>query len=115
MIGGQLRCIGTPLDLTARLGGFHLVTLSTPAAQAPAARNLLLSLCPEARLVYELGGTQRFEVQCGPAALKKVFAGIEGARRTGALEVTDFQVSRATLEDVFLKMCEQYGSTDLNV
>lgn len=61
------------------------------------------SLSQDARQTYCLGGTVKYELPCKDVALSQVFDRVEEAKR-GGLQVLDWGVHNASLEDVFIKL-----------
>uniref|UniRef100_A0A1D1ZSY0 ABC transporter domain-containing protein n=1 Tax=Auxenochlorella protothecoides TaxID=3075 RepID=A0A1D1ZSY0_AUXPR len=108
-VGGRLSCLGDPKDLTARFGGYLSFTITTPPHQEAAAAAVVRSISPSARPVYALGGTQKFELQLQETSVDAVFATMEEIKLKGVLDVIDWGVSNATLEEVFIKLCSSSG------
>jgi ABC-type multidrug transport system ATPase subunit len=109
-VDGQLVCIGAPKEITARYGGYLVFTITTAHADADleAADALVRSLSPGARRTYALGGTQKYELPTAEVSLSQVFATMERAK--GSLNVLDWGVANATLEEVFIKFARQIGA-----
>ncbi|CAI5466130.1 unnamed protein product [Closterium sp. Yama58-4] len=61
-VKGRFACIGSAQELTARYGGRFIFTLTTPVDYEAAAARLALSLSVNARRIYNLSGTQKFEL-----------------------------------------------------
>lgn len=61
-VDGQFQCIGNPRELTARYGGTYVLTITTPPEQEQAVAELARALTPNAKCVYSLSGTQKFEL-----------------------------------------------------
>ena len=130
MVGGELKALGSPLQLRARFGGGYEVTLrlaprvaSKASASAAAAavtkaeaEVLGAALFPAASHRPELedlhGGLATFRVQMPRAELGPTFARLERAALEtggshpgggGGLVVVDYAVSQPTLEQAFLR------------
>jgi ABC-type multidrug transport system ATPase subunit len=108
-VGGRLQCVGNPKDLTARYGGYLSFTITTPPHQEAAALKVVRSMSPSARLVYSLGGTQKLELPLGEVEVDAVFRRMEEVKLRGELELLDWGLSNATLEEVFMKLCRDKG------
>lgn len=78
--GHNPRTLPRPQDLTARFGGYLSFTITTPPQQEAAALRVVHSMAPGARLVYALGGTQKFEVPLGEVGVDAVFRRMEEAK-----------------------------------
>jgi ABC-type multidrug transport system ATPase subunit len=120
LVGGRLRCVGPPGELSLRFGDFWVAQLSLrrrpgPAAAASAAVAaagaaadeaaavaLLSALCPGARLIYGLNGSLKFELPRAGVTLRRLYAGVAAAARCGSLPLQDFAVAGASLEQAFL-------------
>jgi hypothetical protein len=155
-VAGQLRCVGTPQELTARWGGWpvgrrrlqlgHLdkmvlpclategaagcarryggcltLSLTTPPAQEGLAQAAVAAMCPSARLSYCLAGTQTFELPVGDIGLAQVFGHMQALEEGSAeaaggdsrpLQVLNWGVSSATLEQVFLRVVARAALAD---
>lgn len=61
-VDGQFQCIGNPKELTARYGGTYVLTITTPPEQEAAVGEMVKGLSPNAKCVYALSGTQKFEL-----------------------------------------------------
>ena len=108
-VGGRLQCVGNPKELTSRYGGYLSFTITTPPHQEAAALGVVRSMSPSARLVYSLGGTQRFELPLGEVEVEAIFRRMEGVKLRGEVELLDWGVSNATLEEVFIKIAREAG------
>jgi ABC-type multidrug transport system ATPase subunit len=108
-VGGKLQCVGNPKDLTARFGGYLSFTITTPPHQEAAAKYVVMSMAPNARLVYALGGTQKYELPLSEVEIDTVFRRMEEVKLTREIELQDWGVSNATLEEVFIKITREAG------
>lgn len=108
-VGGRLQCVGNPKDLTARFGGYLSFTITTPPHQEAAAAKVVKSISPNARLVYALGGTQKYELPLSEVEVDGCFRRMEEVKLRKELEVLDWGVSNATLEEVFIKITRDAG------
>ncbi len=108
-VGGRLQCVGNPKDLTARFGGYLSFTVTTPPHQEAAAAKVVKSMSPNARLVYALGGTQKYELPLSEVEVDGCFRRMEEVKLRKELEILDWGVSNATLEEVFIKITRDAG------
>jgi ABC-type multidrug transport system ATPase subunit len=104
---GKVVVDGTPLALTKSYGDFLQVHLSLPREKLPAASALIKGLSPSMTLKEGLGGTQKYELSGKETNVQAVFGAI--AAHKEELEIVDWGVQNASLEDVFVRM---YGSDD---
>lgn len=96
-------------DLTARYGGFLSLSITTPVGQELQAAAFVQQLSSSAKRVYALAGTQRFEVPVNDVSVSSVFSAVEAAKEQGHLDVLDWGVSNASLEEVFVKIMGEAG------
>jgi hypothetical protein len=101
--------VGNPKDLTARFGGYLSFTVTTPPHQEAAAAKVVKSMSPNARLVYALGGTQKYELPLSEVEVDGCFRRMEEVKLRKELEILDWGVSNATLEEVFIKITRDAG------
>lgn len=112
-VDGQLVCIGNPKEITSRYGGYLVMTITVAAGQESAARAFVERLAPNARLTYSVGGTLKFELPSNEVSLSGVFAAMAAAKADTSpqrLQVLDWGVANATLEEVFIKFARQIGA-----
>ena len=64
-------------DLTARYGSYVTIAITTPPDQAEAACSIVQSLSANSRLVYSLGGAQRFELPLHEVTVDTIFRRME--------------------------------------
>lgn len=108
-VGGRLQCLGNPKDLTARFGGYLSFTITTPPHQEAVAAAAVKSMSQNARLVYALGGTQKYELPLTEVEVDGVFRRMEEIKLRREVDVLDWGVSNATLEEVFIKIARDAG------
>lgn len=108
-VSGRLQCVGSPKDLTARFGGYLSFTITTPPHQEAEAARIIKSISPNAKLVYALGGTQKYELPLSEVEVDGVFRRMEEVKLRKEVEVLDWGVSNATLEEVFIKITREAG------
>ncbi|KAI8472690.1 MAG: P-loop containing nucleoside triphosphate hydrolase protein [Monoraphidium minutum] len=112
-VDGRLVCIGNPKEITSRYGGYLVMTLTVAAGQESAARAFVERLSPGARLTYSVGGTLKFELPSSEVTLSGVFSAMAAAKAgsgPGHLQVLDWGVANASLEEVFIKFARQIGA-----
>jgi ABC-type multidrug transport system ATPase subunit len=61
-VNGEFECVGNPKEIATRYGSTFVFTITTPIEQQEEVRQLALSLSPSAKKVYQLSGTQKFEL-----------------------------------------------------
>ena len=107
-INGQMRCIGTPANLTTRFGEYVLLTTcKTTAIGEDQVRAFVKdNLAASGKEVYSFNGIQKFELPLGDVEYNRIFGMMKQAQDSGM--VTDWGVSSASLEDVFLKVAAEY-------
>jgi len=111
-VDGALQCIGNPKELTTRYGGYLVFTITTVPSEAAAARDAVLEMCPSAIPTYSLAGTQKFEMPSSSISISDVFSGMDKVRE--AVDVLDWGVANASLEEVFIKVAKQ-SSADIEL
>ncbi|KAG2497357.1 hypothetical protein HYH03_004516 [Edaphochlamys debaryana] len=113
-VDGRLVCLGAPREITARHAGYLVFTLTvapSPGGQAEAeAAEFVAALCPGARRTYHLGGTSKYELPTSGVSLSGVFDAMSAAKEAGRMQVLDWGVASATLEEVFIKFARQIGA-----
>jgi len=117
MVSGEMRCLGTPLQLKAKYGGGY--TLAVKAQQAgkddppSSIREFMKLKLPAAQLAeenvglfrYRLGGSSDAAEERDEVPLAEVFGVLEGAMRPGGTLdgcILDYTISQTSLEEVFL-------------
>ncbi len=80
----------------------------TTSAPKPCAQAFVGRMSPNARLTYALGGTFKYELPASDVSLSGVFDAMAGAK--GLMQVLDWGVANATLEEVFIKFARQIGA-----
>jgi hypothetical protein len=96
-------CCNNCCLLLKRDAGFLVYTITVPPEQLVDAKQLVESWSPGAALTYELGGTLKYELPTSEVYLSQVFQAMKGAKDRG-LDVIDWGVSNASLEEVFIKV-----------
>jgi ABC-type multidrug transport system ATPase subunit len=96
---------GTPLSLTKSYGDYLQVNLNLPPNRLDDATELLKDLSPSMTLKEGLGGTQKYELLGNETNVQAVLKTI--IEHKDRLEIEDWGVQNASLEDVFVRM---YGA-----
>ena len=129
-VDGRMACLGAPRELTSVHGGYLVWSITVPPAQIPAAKQAAMKLTDKARQTYEIGGTLRYELPLGSVSLGDVFEYMEMLQNDGdskgkgatkgngegaqagsqTLQVLDWAVHNASLEEVFIKFARKVGT-----
>ncbi|GFR42619.1 hypothetical protein Agub_g3550 [Astrephomene gubernaculifera] len=107
-VGGRLVCIGNPREITSRYAGYLVFTITVGPGHEDAAQAFVKRMSPHARLTYALGGTFKYELPTSDVSLAGVFDAMASAK--GLMQVLDWGVANATLEEVFIKFARQIGA-----
>ncbi|KAH9330894.1 hypothetical protein KI387_003002 [Taxus chinensis] len=107
-VDGQLKCIGNSRELKARYGGSYVFTITTVSTEEDEVEKLVQSLSRNARKVYSLSGTQKFELPKLEIKITDVFRTIERAKEY--LTIQAWGIADTTLEDVFIKVARESQS-----
>ena len=89
-----------------------MFTITTPPSEVALAREAVAELCPSATPTYALAGTQKFELPSSSISISDVFSGMEKMRKK--VNVLDWGVANASLEEVFIKVAKQ-SSADIEL
>ena len=96
-------------ELTARYGDYLSFSLSVPPKQAEAAFEAIAMYVHGAHLVHSLGGTLKMELPSASVDAGQLFEYMDKLKRGGRLQVRDWGVSHATLEEVFVCITRDAG------
>lgn len=110
MVDGRLQCIGRPKELIARYGGYYVLTMTTSSEFEREVEDLALKLSQNARKVYHLSGTQKYELSKQEVRIADVFMAVENLKRR--VEVQAWGLADTTMEDVFVKVATGAQSSD---
>ncbi|CAN6243560.1 unnamed protein product [Urochloa humidicola] len=105
MVNGTLQCVGTSTELKAKYGGTYVLTITTAAGEEEMVEQLVRSLCPAANRVYQISGTQKFEMPKQGLRISQVFHAMQHAKSW--LNISAWGLSDATLEDAFIKVASE--------
>ncbi|XP_031262244.1 ABC transporter A family member 7-like [Pistacia vera] len=101
-VDGSLQCIGNPKELRARYGGSYVFTMTTSADHEAEVESMIKHLSPSATKIYQISGTQKFELPKHEVWIADVFQAVEDAKRR--FTVFAWGLADTTLEDVFIKV-----------
>ncbi|KAK0586687.1 hypothetical protein LWI29_010771 [Acer saccharum] len=110
-VDGGLQCIGNPKELKARYGGSYVFTMTTSADHEEEVEKMVRHLSPNANKIYQISGTQKFELPKHEVRITDVFQAVENAKRK--FVVFAWGLADTTLEDVFIKVAR--GAQAFNV
>ncbi|CAI5466644.1 unnamed protein product [Closterium sp. Yama58-4] len=108
-VSGQFECIGNARQLTTRYGGTYVLTVTTPLEEEENIGRVVNSICPNAKRIYSLAGTQKFEMPMAEVEVADVFATIASVRDQMSIRAWGF--TNTTLEDVFIKIAKTAQAT----
>ncbi|VAI31822.1 unnamed protein product [Triticum turgidum subsp. durum] len=103
-VDGEFQCLGNPKELKARYGGAYIFTVTTPPEQESKIEQLVHRLSPSANKIYNLSGTQKFELPKQEVRIADVFHAVERAK--SRLSIHAWGLVDTTLEDVFIKVAK---------
>ncbi|XP_030473856.1 ABC transporter A family member 7-like isoform X1 [Syzygium oleosum] len=110
-VDGSLQCIGNPKELKARYGGSYVFTMTTSSTYEVEVENMVQRLSPGAKRIYQISGTQKFELPKHEVRIADVFQAVENAK--SRFTVHAWGLADTTLEDVFIKVAR--GAQAFNV
>lgn len=83
------------------------LTVTSGPGQAAGISDLVASLARDAACTYSLGGTHKFELPAEAVDLAHVFDVLDGAKYAEPVQVLDWGISHASLEEVFRNVSEE--------
>ncbi|KAL0729739.1 hypothetical protein Bca4012_025832 [Brassica carinata] len=101
-VDGRLQCIGNPKELKGRYGGSYVLTMTTAPEHEKDVEMLVQDVSPNAKKLYHIAGTQKFEIPKEEVRISQVFEAVEKAKRS--FKVFAWGLADTTLEDVFIKV-----------
>ncbi|KAL3819387.1 hypothetical protein ACJIZ3_005292 [Penstemon smallii] len=110
-VDGSLQCVGNPKELKARYGGSYVFTMTTSSNHEEEVQNMVRNLSPNANRIYQISGTQKFELPKHEIKITDVFQAVENAK--SRFTVQAWGLADTTLEDVFIKVAR--GAQAFNV
>ncbi|XP_010550619.1 PREDICTED: ABC transporter A family member 8 isoform X2 [Tarenaya hassleriana] len=111
-VDGSLQCIGNPKELKGRYGGSYVFTMTaSPEHEREVEKLVYEDLSGNAKKIYQISGTQKFELPKQEVKMADVFQAVEKAKNR--FPVFAWGISDTTLEDVFVKVA--HSSQPFNV
>ncbi|XP_026378920.1 ABC transporter A family member 7-like [Papaver somniferum] len=102
-VDGSLQCVGNPKELKRRYGGSYVFTMTTSSNNDEVeVEKLVRRLSPNANRIYNMSGTQKFELPKEEVRIADVFAAVGNAKRK--FTINAWGLTDTTLEDVFIKV-----------
>ncbi|XP_019100203.1 PREDICTED: ABC transporter A family member 4-like isoform X2 [Camelina sativa] len=101
-VDGRLQCIGNPKELKGRYGGSYVFTMTTSSEHEKDVEMLVQDVSTNAKKIYHIAGTQKFEIPKEEVRISEVFQAVEKAK--GNFKVFAWGLADTTLEDVFIKV-----------
>ena len=105
------KCSCGEWQLKARYGGSYVFTMTTSSDHEEEVESLVRHLSPNANKIYQISGTQKFELPKQEIRIADVFQAVENAKSRFA--VYAWGLADTTLEDVFIKVAR--GAQAFNV
>ncbi|XP_020683136.1 LOW QUALITY PROTEIN: ABC transporter A family member 7-like [Dendrobium catenatum] len=109
-VTGSLQCIGNPKELKARYGGTYVFTMTTSSNEEEEVDLLVQKLSPNAKKIYQISGTQKYELPKQEVKIANVFRAVEHAKVSFTVQA--WGLADTTLEDVFIKVAKGVPSHD---
>ncbi|KAE8661779.1 ABC transporter A family member 4 [Hibiscus syriacus] len=110
-VDGSLQCIGNAKELKGRYGGSYIFTITTSLNHEEEVENMVHHLSPKANKIYQISGTQKFEMPKQEVRIADVFQAVENAK--SRFTVFAWGLADTTLEDVFIKVAR--GAQVVNI
>ncbi|XP_072996680.1 ABC transporter A family member 6-like [Typha latifolia] len=105
VINGRLQCLGTSNELKAKYGGLYLLNISADPIYKMNIERMVTRLSSNATKIYDVIGTQRFQLPKVDIRVPKILEAIENLKTH--IPVHAFELTSATLEDVFTNVVAQ--------
>nr|GEV78912.1 ABC transporter A family member 7-like [Tanacetum cinerariifolium] len=110
-VDGSLQCVGNPKELKGRYGGSYVFTMTTSLNHEADVENLVKGLSANANKIYQISGTQKFEMPKQAIKIADVFRAVENAK--SRFTVQAWGLADTTLEDVFIKVAREAQPFDV--
>ncbi|PWA77372.1 ABC2-like protein [Artemisia annua] len=110
-VDGNLQCVGNPKELKGRYGGSYVFTMTTSSNHEADVENLAKGLSPNANKIYQISGTQKFEMPKQAIKIADVFRAVENGK--SRFTVQAWGLADTTLEDVFIKVAREAQPFDV--
>ncbi|KAK8993906.1 hypothetical protein V6N11_008120 [Hibiscus sabdariffa] len=101
-VDGSLQCIGNAKELKGRYAESYIFTITTSSNHEEEVENMVHHLSPNANKIYQISGTQKFEMPKQEVRIADVFQSVESAK--SRCTVFAWGLADTTLEDVFVKV-----------
>ncbi|KAG9143528.1 hypothetical protein Leryth_015949, partial [Lithospermum erythrorhizon] len=102
-VDGSFRCLGNPEELKGRYGETYVFTMTTSPGLEMEVEKLVKDLSPNAKKVYHLSGTQKFELPKGEVKkISYVFRAVKLAKER--IPIQAWGIADTSLEEVFIKV-----------
>ncbi|XP_058788356.1 ABC transporter A family member 7-like [Vicia villosa] len=109
-VDGSFQCIGNPKELKGRYGGTYVFSMATSVDHETDVEKLVQQLSPNAKKIYHISGTQKFELPKDEVRIADVFQAVETAKTN--FTVSAWGLADTTLEDVFIKVAREAQQYD---
>lgn len=96
--------------LKGRYGGTYVFSMATSVGHETDVEKLVQQLSPNAKKIYHISGTQKFELPKNEVRIADVFQAVETAKRN--FTVSAWGLADTTLEDVFIKVAREAQQYD---
>ncbi|CAI9266699.1 unnamed protein product [Lactuca saligna] len=110
-VDGRLQCVGNPKELKGRYGGSYVFTMTTSSNHEADVENIVKGLSPYAKKIYDISGTQKFELPKEAIKIADVFRAVENAKSRFVVQA--WGITDTTLEDVFIKVAREAQPFDV--
>nr|XP_043637169.1 ABC transporter A family member 7-like isoform X2 [Erigeron canadensis] len=110
-VDGSLQCVGNPKELKGRYGGSYVFTMTTSSDHETDVENLAKGLSPNANKIYQISGTQKFELPKEGIKIADVFRAVEYAKSRFTIQA--WGIADTTLEDVFIRVAREAQPFDV--
>lgn len=96
-------------ELTARYGDYLSFSLAVPPKQTEMAIEAIERIAPGANVVHCLEGSLKLELPSASVDISQLFEHMDSIKMRNVLQVRDWGVSHATLEEVFIRITREAG------
>jgi hypothetical protein len=93
------------MQLKSRYGGSYVFSITTAQHEEQVIVEMVQKISPNARKVYGLAGTQKFELPKSEVTIADVFRTVENAKTK--FNIQAWGLADTTLEDVFIKIANE--------
>ena len=96
-------------ELTARYGDYLSFSLAVPPKQTEMAIEAIERIARGANVVHCLEGSLKLELPSASVDISQLFEHMDSIKKRNVLQVRDWGVSHATLEEVFIRITREAG------